>query len=115
MATSWRSVSSTVIVRIFVVRRQSEASTALWIVILGTNKAASRYRIAAALQIALAPQSLLQIIESLNNFFLNQVLAFRNHRLAAHDDFAHGRACQRKHDACEQVVGGRAGERRIVK
>src|SRR2546423_1261199 len=38
------------------------------------------------------PQSLLQIVESLDDFFLNQMAAFGNNRLAGDHDLAHRRS-----------------------
>src|SRR5437588_379959 len=62
----------------------------------------------------LTPKFLLQLIKSLDHFFLNQVLPFGYDWFAANHDLPHGRARQGKHDARKQIVLRGAGDRRII-
>ncbi len=60
--------------------------------IVRANNPNRRRRFALPAHSKLSPQPLLQFAESLNNFFLDKMLTFRDYRFSADYDFAHGRA-----------------------
>src|SRR5260221_1974394 len=60
------------------------------------------------------PKSLLQVIESLDDFFLHQMLAVGNDWPARDNNLPHRRARKRKDNAGKQVVTAGSGNRRII-
>src|ERR1044072_8959463 len=57
----------------------------------------------------LSPESLLQIVELIDDFFLQQVLTLRDDWFTADDHFSDGRTRRRKHNSRQEVIIRRAG------